>query len=137
MRPKSRRYGEANANAVSDLLPFIEYDLNKQLLYKMKVYGFNAAFNLQYSIVPGDTNIVATVTATGCYAAALPTPTALEFHRSLEVVDAEDRAMFALQNKIQKLSQYYNNLYQKQLEKFQKEKQDSADEKSPQASPVK
>ena len=46
-RPKKRSEGESNAATVSDALPFIEYDIYKQLLYKLRVLGLNAIFGLK------------------------------------------------------------------------------------------
>lgn len=72
----------------------------------MRIQGVNSAFNLHYNIIPCETHIIATVTATGVYASALPPPTPLEFQRSLQIIDAEDKMMFETQQKIQKISEY-------------------------------
>ena len=37
---------ELNAREISDGLPFLEYDLNRQLLNKLKIKGMNAIFGL-------------------------------------------------------------------------------------------
>ena len=36
-RTKKRLQGESSATAVSQALPFVEYDLHRQLMYKLKV----------------------------------------------------------------------------------------------------
>lgn len=41
---------ELNAREISDGLPFLEYDLNRQLLNKLKIKGMNAIFGLNVSI---------------------------------------------------------------------------------------
>lgn len=46
-RPKQHARGEMNACIVSDSLPFIEYDIYKQLVNKLKVNGMNALFGLK------------------------------------------------------------------------------------------
>lgn len=50
-RPKAHARGEMNACVVSDSLPFIEYDIYKQLVNKLKVNGMNSVFGLKVSIV--------------------------------------------------------------------------------------
>jgi hypothetical protein len=49
-RSKKRKEGESNAGIVSDALPFIEYDLHRQLLYKLRIQGLNAIFGLQIQL---------------------------------------------------------------------------------------
>jgi len=74
VRSKKDAKGESNARTVSGMLPFIEYELHRQLLYKLRLYAFNAAFSLQYHIVVGDDLVVASVVATGVVVAAIPLP---------------------------------------------------------------
>jgi hypothetical protein len=107
MRSKKNKQGDLNAKHVSDLLPFIENDLNKQLIYKMKVHGVNGAFNLKYNIAVGSLYVVATATVTACLIAALPTPQNLRIARSLEVIDEEDQKMLKTQETIQSLSEFH------------------------------
>lgn len=38
-RPKKRKEGETNAAMVSDAFPFVEYDIHRQLLYKLRIQG--------------------------------------------------------------------------------------------------
>lgn len=109
-RIKKNKIGESNAKQVSDLLPFIEQDLHKQFLYKMKVHGMNSAFNLQYSIKVGLNYIIATAIATCTLCHALPSPQPLEFIRSLEVKDEEDKEMVKTQEKIEKISEFYRDV---------------------------
>eukprot|EP01080_Neovahlkampfia_damariscottae_P012301 gene12301-5884_t len=110
MRSKKNKNGELNATQVSDILPFMENDLNKQLLYKMKIYGLNGAFNLKYDISVGNLFIVATASVTACLLAPLPTPHPLNFSRTLEVIDEEDHEMVKTQQTIQSLSEFHKNL---------------------------
>lgn len=46
-RPKQHARGELNACFVSDSLPFIEYDIYKQLVNKLRVNGMNAILGLK------------------------------------------------------------------------------------------
>ena len=40
--------GEALALAVSEILPFLQFELHKQLINKIKIMGMNAAFGLPH-----------------------------------------------------------------------------------------
>lgn len=106
---KRKKQGEGNAKIVSEIMPFIDYELHKQLLLKMKLYSLNCCFNLQYDICVSDTKIVVIVTGTGCFSPALPPPGSLHFLRSLTVFDEEDKKMFAVQNKLRALSEFNHN----------------------------
>merc|ERR1712130_424409 len=57
-RPKST--GETDALAVSEALPFLEYELARQLMLKLKVLGRSAAFSLKSEVDVGSQLIVAT-----------------------------------------------------------------------------
>ena len=46
-RAKRDLRGEAHAREVSDALPFLEYELHRQLVAKLRVAGMNAVFGLQ------------------------------------------------------------------------------------------
>ncbi|XP_021114764.1 C2 domain-containing protein 5 isoform X4 [Heterocephalus glaber] len=63
-RLKKKAQAEANATAISNLLPFMEYEVHTQLMNKLKLKGMNALFGLRIQIT----------SATGVYLAALPTP---------------------------------------------------------------
>ena len=47
LNPKKRLQGEASATAISEALPFLEFDLHRQLMYKLKIHGKNAVFGLK------------------------------------------------------------------------------------------
>jgi len=49
-RVKKNLQGEASATAVSEALPFLEFDLHRQLMYKLKIYGKNALFGLRLQV---------------------------------------------------------------------------------------
>jgi hypothetical protein len=57
-RTRSRSTGESDALAVSEALPFLEYEIARQLMLKLKVLGRNAAFSLKSEIDVGSQLIV-------------------------------------------------------------------------------
>lgn len=75
--------------AVSEALPFLEYELARQLMLKLKVLGRNAAFSLKTEVDVGRSLIVATLTATALYCTAMPAPRVLEISRTIAVQDEE------------------------------------------------
>ncbi|KAG0331381.1 hypothetical protein BG000_010966 [Podila horticola] len=104
-RAKKRKDGESNAMIVSDAIPFVEYDLHRQLMYKLKIHGLNAIFGLRFQITVGDSLIVAVACGTAMYLSALPTPPALRISRNLDVIDEEDKKLLEMQRKIMELSE--------------------------------
>ena len=38
------------ATAISSALPFVEYDLHRQLLYRLRISGLNSVFGLRYRL---------------------------------------------------------------------------------------
>ena len=88
-RTKKRKEGESNAAIVSDSLPFIEYDLHRQLLFKLRVLGSNAIFGIKFRLSIGDGWIVAVASGTACCIAALPLPQPIKINRSIETADRE------------------------------------------------
>lgn len=103
-RGKKTKEGENNASNVSDAIPFIEYDLHRQLLYKMRLKGFNALFDFTIRLYVGESFVVAVATGTGYFLHALPRPTPLKIFRSLQVKDDEDRELIQIQEKLMKIS---------------------------------
>ncbi|XP_064175507.1 C2 domain-containing protein 5 isoform X17 [Anguilla rostrata] len=73
-RLKKKAQGEVNATAISNLLPFMEYELHTQLMNKLKLRGMNALFGLRIQISVGENMLVGLASATGVYLSALPTP---------------------------------------------------------------
>lgn len=51
---KKKAQGEVNATAISNLLPFIEYELHTQLMNKLKLRCMNALFGLHIQISVGE-----------------------------------------------------------------------------------
>ncbi|XP_045040106.2 C2 domain-containing protein 5 isoform X11 [Desmodus rotundus] len=73
-RLKKKAQAEANATAISNLLPFMEYEVHTQLMNKLKLKGMNALFGLRIQITVGENMLMGLASATGVYLAALPMP---------------------------------------------------------------
>ncbi|XP_016339107.1 C2 domain-containing protein 5 isoform X4 [Sinocyclocheilus anshuiensis] len=73
-RTKKKAQGEGNATVISNLLPFLEYELHTQLMNKLKLRGMNALFGLRIQISIGETMLLGLASATGVYLTALPSP---------------------------------------------------------------
>ncbi|KAM5262365.1 C2 domain-containing protein 5 isoform 8-T8 [Ctenodactylus gundi] len=73
-RLKKKAQAEANATAISNLLPFMEYEVHTQLVNKLKLKAMNALFGLRIQITVGENMLTGLASATGVYLAALPTP---------------------------------------------------------------
>ncbi|XP_049885083.1 uncharacterized protein LOC126380027 isoform X2 [Pectinophora gossypiella] len=66
---------EPGARDISDQLPFLEYELHKLLLAKLRMQGANALFSLQTQIAIGERYVMALASGTAVRLAALPPPT--------------------------------------------------------------
>ncbi|XP_075584189.1 C2 domain-containing protein 5 isoform X19 [Pelecanus crispus] len=73
-RLKKKAQAEANATSISNLLPFMEYEVHTQLMNKLKLRGMNALFGLRIQITVGENMLMGLASATGVYLAALPAP---------------------------------------------------------------
>ncbi|KAJ2747595.1 hypothetical protein GGI20_000420 [Coemansia sp. BCRC 34301] len=102
--PDSKLSGEAYAAHISDALPFVHYDLHRQLLYKLSVHGMNAIFGLKYQFSIGEDLIIVVATGTAVYVTGLPTPGPLHIKRNIDVLDEEDRSFIRIQDRIMRLS---------------------------------
>eukprot|EP01117_Protostelium_nocturnum_P002984 TRINITY_DN13914_c0_g1_i1.p1 TRINITY_DN13914_c0_g1~~TRINITY_DN13914_c0_g1_i1.p1 ORF type:complete len:944 (-),score=372.42 TRINITY_DN13914_c0_g1_i1:155-2986(-) len=111
-KEKKKGQGEANAIGISESLPFIEYNLHRQLMYKLRVMGMNAAFRIRMQLAIGDSLIVAIATATAFFLPALPSPQPLQINRSLDVVDEKDKQLLDIQHRIVNLSKQNQQNFQ-------------------------
>ncbi|KAH1023117.1 hypothetical protein HUJ04_012388 [Dendroctonus ponderosae] len=73
-RPLKDLRGEAIAKEISDGLPFLEYELHRLLVNKLKIKGMNAIFSLKIRITVGEKLLVGVATGTAVYLSCLPTP---------------------------------------------------------------
>lgn len=101
---KRTKDGELAAHSVSVNLAFVEYELYRQLHFKLRYNGFNAAYGLKYHFLTTDQVIIAVVSGTGACLAALPKAKPLQISRNIAIKDREDREIFELQEIIAKLS---------------------------------
>ncbi|GFS24684.1 C2 domain-containing protein 5 [Elysia marginata] len=63
-RSNKNKSSEQSAREVSDILPFIEYEVHNQLINKLKLRGLNSLFGLKIHVVLGDNMIIAIGVAT-------------------------------------------------------------------------
>uniref|UniRef100_A0A8D0HIM8 C2 domain-containing protein 5 n=1 Tax=Sphenodon punctatus TaxID=8508 RepID=A0A8D0HIM8_SPHPU len=73
-RLKKKAQAEANATSISNLLPFMEYEVHTQLMNKLKLKGMNALFGLRIQVTVGENMLMGLASATGVYLTALPMP---------------------------------------------------------------
>uniref|UniRef100_A0A3B1JRJ2 C2 domain-containing protein 5 n=1 Tax=Astyanax mexicanus TaxID=7994 RepID=A0A3B1JRJ2_ASTMX len=73
-RTKKKAQGEGNATSISNLLPFLEYELHTQLMNKLKLRSMNALFGLRIQISIGENMLLGLASATGVYLTPLPSP---------------------------------------------------------------
>lgn len=66
--------GESNAKEISDGLPFLEYELHRLLVNKLKMKGMNAVFGLKVRISIGERLLIGVATGTAIFLAPLPPP---------------------------------------------------------------
>lgn len=97
---------EELAKSLSKILPFIEFDLHKQLIFKMKLYGMNVGWGYKMDYTINQDNILCTCSIQACHSVALPRPIPLEFHRIRKILDQEDEQMFTIQTFLERVSIY-------------------------------
>lgn len=73
-RYKKDLKSEMNAREISDALPFLEYDLQRLLVNKLKAKGMNAMFGMRLTVSIGEKMMALIGTGTGVYLPALPPP---------------------------------------------------------------
>lgn len=110
-RYKKDLKSEMNAREISDALPFLEYDLQRLLVNKLKAKGMNAIFGMRITMSIGERMMALIGTGTGVYLPALPSPTIPkivqgnswtnsekihELNRSLEEAVSRNREIYQL-----------------------------------------
>lgn len=73
-RPLRDLRGESNAKEISDGLPFLEYELHRILVNKLKIKSMNAIFGLKVRISIGERMLIGNASGTAVFLAALPLP---------------------------------------------------------------
>ncbi|XP_011188280.1 C2 domain-containing protein 5 isoform X2 [Zeugodacus cucurbitae] len=74
VRAKKDLRSELNAKEISDGLPFLEYELHRVLINKLKAKGMNAIFGLRAQVAIGERMIALIATGTALFLSALPVP---------------------------------------------------------------
>ncbi|TPX55578.1 hypothetical protein PhCBS80983_g05201 [Powellomyces hirtus] len=95
-----KTHGDSRPSIISEAIPFAQYDIHRQLMYKLRIYGLNAVFGLKIQFSVGESMMTAVATGTACYVRALPAPPPLKVFRNLDVVDDEDQKLFEIQQGI-------------------------------------
>ncbi|XP_063968624.1 C2 domain-containing protein 5-like isoform X1 [Lytechinus pictus] len=109
-RSKKKTQGEANAALISDALPFMEYELHRQMMNKLKVKGMNCLFGLKVQVTVGETLLVGTATATGVFLSALPPPPALKLSTQ-GPIGSMDKHLQAFQERLDKITAKNKEIY--------------------------
>lgn len=73
-RPLRDLRSESNAKEISDGLPFLEYELHRILITKLRIKGMNSVFGLKVRISIGEKMVVGSVTGTAVFLAPLTGP---------------------------------------------------------------
>ncbi|XP_039617524.1 C2 domain-containing protein 5 isoform X5 [Polypterus senegalus] len=111
-RLKKKAQGEANATAISNLLPFMEYELHTQLMNKLKLRGMNALFGLRIQISVGENMLVGLASATGVYLTALPAPGGIQIAGKTPSDIAYEQHISNIQKKINDTVSRNKELYE-------------------------
>ncbi|TFK06074.1 eukaryotic translation initiation factor 6 [Platysternon megacephalum] len=99
-RLKKKAQAEANATSISNLLPFMEYEVHTQLMNKLKLKGMNALFGLRIQITVGENMLMGLASATGVYLTALPTPGGIQISGKTPNDGAYEQHVSHMQKKI-------------------------------------
>lgn len=81
-----RNKKDTRAKELSDSLPFLEYEMHKQLLSKLKLKNMNSIFNLNVQISVGDSTLIALATGTGLFLTPLQEPNPIKVKGSSKSV---------------------------------------------------
>ncbi|KAJ3174916.1 hypothetical protein HDU87_006582 [Geranomyces variabilis] len=95
-----KTHGDSRPSIISEAIPFAQYDIHRQLMYKLRIYGLNAVFGLKLQFSVGESLMTAVATGTAVYVRALPAPPPLKVFRNLDVVDDEDLKLLEIQKRI-------------------------------------
>lgn len=106
----------ASPASFSEVIPFMQYDIHKQFLCKMRLFGFNAIHCLNTQITIVGTSITAFSTGTGLCLYALPVPPLIELkpstlfdYRSSESGNNPDNVMMRIMDVREEISMEAEN----------------------------
>ena len=108
VRQRRRANGEADATKVSEVLPFVEFDLQRQMMLKLKVMGLNAAFGYNSNIRVGANLVVAVASCTAVFVAALPSPPPLSIIPA--AIGQADRRLVDMHLHLEELATYHKSV---------------------------
>ncbi|KAM5169896.1 C2 domain-containing protein 5 isoform 2-T2 [Mantella aurantiaca] len=111
-RLKKKAQAEANATVISNLLPFMEYELHTQLMNKLKLKSMNALFGLRIQITVGETMLLGLASATGVYLGALPTPGGIQIAGKTPSDGSYEQHVSHMQKKINETIAKNKELYE-------------------------
>ncbi|XP_044137236.1 C2 domain-containing protein 5 isoform X7 [Bufo gargarizans] len=111
-RLKKKAQAEANATTISNLLPFMEYELHTQLMNKLKLKGMNALFGLRIQITVGENMLLGLASATGVYLASLPTPGGIQISGKTPNEGPYEQHLSHMQKKINETIAKNKELYE-------------------------
>ena len=119
-RSKKKSTGEPSALLISEMLPFLEYDLHRQLLYKLRVAGMNAVFALHMRLSVGEEEVVAVLSGTAVYLPMLPAPAVLKIRRYMGVEGEGDREMVAVQRRLMAASEERRRQWVRRMKRWKR-----------------
>ncbi|KAM4573228.1 C2 domain-containing protein 5 isoform 9-T9 [Odontesthes bonariensis] len=111
-RLKKKAQGEVNATAISNLLPFMEYELHTQLMNKLKLRSMNALFGLRIQISVGENMLLGLASATGVYLTALPAPGGIQIAGKTPGDPSNEQHLLTIQKRINEATAKNKELYQ-------------------------
>ncbi|XP_069698681.1 C2 domain-containing protein 5 isoform X5 [Periplaneta americana] len=109
-RPKRDCRGELNAKEISDGLPFLEYELHRVLINKLKVKGMNSIFGLKVQVSIGERMLVGLATGTAVFLTPLPLPAVPKVSAGNSWAD--DKKLAEIQKLLQDTVKKNRELYQ-------------------------
>lgn len=99
-----------NAKEISDGLPFLEYELHRVLINKLKARGMNAIFGLKVEVAIGERIIALLATGTALFLSALPVPQVPQIIAGNSWTDKQ--RLIDLQKKLQEIFENSQEKYQ-------------------------
>ncbi|XP_068155467.1 C2 domain-containing protein 5 isoform X2 [Drosophila tropicalis] len=110
VRSKRDLRSELNAKEISDGLPFLEYELHRVLINKLKAKGMNAIFGLRTQVAIGERMIALIATGTALFLTALPVPQVPKIVAGNSWTDKQK--LNELQKKLQETFERNQEIYQ-------------------------
>ncbi|XP_030572144.1 C2 domain-containing protein 5 isoform X1 [Drosophila novamexicana] len=110
VRAKRDLRAELNAKDISDGLPFLEYELHRVLINKLKAKGMNAIFGLRTQVAIGERMIALIATGTALFLTALPVPLVPKIVAGNSWTDKQK--LNELQKKLQETFERNQEIYQ-------------------------